>query len=149
MQSIGESFIVNMLSFSLTTLLLGAGLSNALPSIVKRQAPDSSWDDEFIPRPINFQWREAGQCEYQVAYERFSVDNRYDVQYIAEYPDGSQAQLNSISGTLARDNFWLVDGLDEARAYQVALFPDACRSGQSPTSFRTNFLLRSGFTYEK
>lgn len=73
---------------SLIKLFLVVGLVNALPSFHRRQSSDS-WDDEFIPQPINFQFREAGKCEYQVAYERFAYDNRYDVQYIAEYADGS------------------------------------------------------------
>lgn len=79
-----------MKTFPSFVLAVTACLTHALPSIYQRQAPDDTWDDEFIPQPLNFQFRDAGQCNFQLAYERFAYDNRYDVQYIAEYSDGSQ-----------------------------------------------------------
>lgn len=57
--------------------------------------------------------------------------------------------MNGIGGCLPRDNIWLVDGLPDDRALQVVFFRDICRSGSAPTSFRANFALRDGFTYEK
>lgn len=68
-----------------------AGTTSAVPRLLERQDFDQTWDDEFIPVPQNFEVRNAGaQCDFQLAYERFSVDNRYDVTYLAEYADGSQ-----------------------------------------------------------
>lgn len=139
----------------------------AAPALLQRQSHSETWNDPFIPEPINFSIRNAGaQCDFQLVYERFSVDNRYDIDYVAEYGDGSQwetssshqcrreltilrTKLSTISGTLSRDNIWLVDGLEESRALQVAFFSDACQSGSAPTSFRVNARLRDGFTYEK
>lgn len=72
--------------------LIAATSVSGLPAISKRQGGfDQTWDDTFIPIPENFEVRSAGsQCNFQLAYERFTVDNRYDVTYLAEYPDGSQ-----------------------------------------------------------
>lgn len=56
----------------------------------ERQSFGTKWNDQYIPQPRNFQVRSAGAlCSFQLAYERFVFDNRYDVQYFAEYADGS------------------------------------------------------------
>ena len=72
--------------------LIAATSVSSLPAVSKRQGCfDQTWDDPFIPIPEDFEVRNAGsQCNFQLAYERFTVDNRYDVTYLAEYSDGSQ-----------------------------------------------------------
>lgn len=87
---VNHIIIASMKTTTCFGLMVAAGLIGALPAEQRRQI-DTSWDDEFIPQPINFQFRKAGSaCEYQLNYDRFAYDNRYDVQYIAEYSDGSQ-----------------------------------------------------------
>lgn len=74
-----------------TAVLALASTTLAAPTLSARQTFDETWDDPFIPEPINFEIRNAGaQCDFQLVYERFSVDNRYSIDYIAEYDDGSQ-----------------------------------------------------------
>lgn len=61
-----------------------------LQDIEKRQSFGTTWNDQYIDKPQNFQVRSAGAaCDFQLVYERDTVDNRYDVQYLAEYADGS------------------------------------------------------------
>jgi hypothetical protein len=76
-----------------TTLVQAAPAVDTAQSIEARQADDSfgtSWNDPYIPIPRNFEVRVAGDaCAFQLVYERFLADNRYDVSYVAEYPDGS------------------------------------------------------------
>lgn len=76
-----------------TTLVQAAPTADKSQSIEARQADDSfgtTWNEPYIPIPRNFQVRVAGDaCDFQLVYERFLSDNRYDVFYLAEYPDGS------------------------------------------------------------
>jgi hypothetical protein len=75
-----------------TTLVQAARAVDTAQSVETRQADGSFgtvWNDPYIPIPRNFEVRVAGDsCDFQLVYERFLFDNRYDVFYVAEYPDG-------------------------------------------------------------
>jgi hypothetical protein len=67
-----------------------------------------------------------------------------------EYTDEiCRTQINGLTGGLARDRVWQVEGLADKRGVQVVFFPNICRNGVAPRSFRANFALREGYTYKK
>lgn len=58
--------------------------------------------------------------------------------------------MRSLSGSLPRDNVLFVDVLeDDERGLEVLFFDNICKNGVAPRSFRANYALREGFTYEK
>lgn len=76
--------------FDVLTVIAAASAAVASPVLEVRQSYGTKWNDQYISKPQNFQVRSAGAaCDFQLVYERFFADNRYDVYYLAEYQDGS------------------------------------------------------------
>jgi hypothetical protein len=61
----------------------------------------------------------------------------------------NSAQIRGLSGGLARDRVWQLEGLPDKRGIQTVFFGSICRNGVAPRSFRANFALREGYTYKK
>jgi hypothetical protein len=58
--------------------------------------------------------------------------------------------VRPISGSLPRDNTLFVDIIeDDERGLEISFFGQICKNGVAPRSFRANYALREGFTYEK
>jgi hypothetical protein len=145
--------ILSLLAAATTLVSAAPTAQGDIPSFLESRADTSygtTWNDKYIDKPQGFQIRVAGSaCDFQLVYERDPYDNRHDVYYIAEYADGSSVQVRGISGGLARDRVWQVEGYADGRGPQVVFFPSICKNGVAPRTFRANFALRDGFTYKK